>query len=512
MHATSVSPVLVDPLRLDPDYYHPQHLEDEQRLRAFGAVSLKETGKFFAGPFGSKLPSSLYLDSGVPLFRVGNVGSMEVDLRDMAHLAPHVHADLTASEVRAGDLLIVKASVGEKICRVPATMERANITQHIIAIRPNGKYDFDYLAAFLFGNYGRRQLERRSLGSIIQYLGISDSKTVLFPKLGDNAQAYIGDKVRQAERLRAWARTVELEADQLLAAALGASPTDWLAGLRVSGLLPSGGFSTRVPAQLIRGRLDADGYHPELREISLRASGQPLFRQLPELVEIVTDQRERVKGGNSLLAYISILHVDTRGFIDFDAAASHTPESDGRECFPGDVLLSGINPAANRIGVCPDRQGRLACSPEFSILRPSGDVTADYLAFALRSIPCLHQLIHLGQGTSSSRRRIEEVELRDLWVPVITEHDAVAKQFALRQICIGFGGALTTAAKFLVEGLIDGKVSQADLQAAHTDREADRAILRRVTTKGLDVTDEPPLFPDLAQLERALADAGGPAT
>jgi type I restriction enzyme, S subunit len=188
---------LLDPDRVDPDYYHPQHLDDEEILRKFGAEKLGRVGKFFTGPFGSKLPSSLYLSQGVPLFRVGNVGAMKFEPSGMAYLAPSVHSSLSASEVVSGDLLIVKASVGEKICKVPESISKANITQHIIAIRPNNNFDIDYIATFLFCAYGKRQLIRRSLGSIIQYLGVDDARTVLFPKIDGTLQNYIGDMVRQ---------------------------------------------------------------------------------------------------------------------------------------------------------------------------------------------------------------------------------------------------------------------------------------------------------------------------
>ncbi|WP_240341701.1 hypothetical protein, partial [Pseudomonas viridiflava] len=73
-----------------------------------------------------------YLDKGIPLFRVGNVGQFEVLTDNLAHLAPHIHDEPKASEVRSGDLLVVKASVGEKICKVPDWIPRANITQHIL--------------------------------------------------------------------------------------------------------------------------------------------------------------------------------------------------------------------------------------------------------------------------------------------------------------------------------------------------------------------------------------------
>lgn len=152
MHITSVNPDLLETGRLDSEYYNPIYLDDIVKLNQVGSVELGTVGKFFAGPFGSALPSNLYLDEGIPLFRVGNVGEMEVLLNNMAHLDKGVHETLKASEVKPGDILIVKASVGEKICKVPEWMPKANITQHIIAVRPNGDFDSDFVCAFLFAN------------------------------------------------------------------------------------------------------------------------------------------------------------------------------------------------------------------------------------------------------------------------------------------------------------------------------------------------------------------------
>lgn len=74
---------------------------------------------------------------------------------------------------------------------------------------------------------------------------------------------------------------------------------------------------------------------------------------------------------------------------------------------------------------------------------------------------------------------------------------------------------LTTAAKLLVEALIEGKLSEADLKAAQEgleqgDTTLDRAILARLTRKGIDYPNEPPLFPDLDALYTALANLGTP--
>lgn len=206
MFVAKVAPENLNTKRLDSDFYRPEYVEIDSALSHLNCVKLGTFGKFFTGPFGSKLPSNLYLDEGIPLFRVGNVGQFEVLSENFAHLAPAVHEELKVSEVLPGDLLIVKASVGEKICKVPEWLTKANITQHIIGIRPNGSKDTDFVSAFLFSYYGVGQLQRYSLGSIIQYLGITDAKGVNLYSPDPQVQKYIGDKVRQAEQLRAWAK------------------------------------------------------------------------------------------------------------------------------------------------------------------------------------------------------------------------------------------------------------------------------------------------------------------
>jgi len=66
---------------------------------------------------------------------------------------------------------------------------------------------------------------------------------------------------------------------------------------------------------------------------------------------------------------------------------------------------------------------------------------------------------------------------------------------------------LTSAARTLVEALIERKVSEKELVAAHKDASADRALLARLTVDGLDVAGADPLFPDLDRLEELIQKA-----
>jgi type I restriction enzyme S subunit len=89
-------------------------------------------------------------------------------------------------------------------------------------------------------------------------------------------------------------------------------------------------------------------------------------------------------------------------------------------------------------------------------------------------------------------------------VPDPSVQKVVGDAVRLGVLTRGCAMELISAAKVLVEALIEGKVSEAELQAAHDDREADREMLRSLTVKGLDVAGAPQLFADLNGLYQAI--------
>ena len=99
MFSDKVVPQNLNTKRLDSDFYRPEYIEIDNTLSNLNCVKLGTIGKFFTGPFGSLLPSNLYLNEGIPLFRVGNVGQFEALSENFAHLAPSVHEQLKVSEV-----------------------------------------------------------------------------------------------------------------------------------------------------------------------------------------------------------------------------------------------------------------------------------------------------------------------------------------------------------------------------------------------------------------------------
>jgi len=480
--------------RIDPDYYRPEYLADEKLLRGFGSDELSSVGRFFAGPFGSKLPSEFYLSSGIPLFRVGNVGSMEVLMDGMAHLAPDIHADLIDSEVVSGDLLIVKASVGQKICRVPQWMPRANITQHIIGIRPNGEVDMDYVAAFLVCEFGRRQLVRRSLGSIIQYLGVTDSKTVLLPRVTSELQEMIGGKVRQAEWLRDYGKFLDssirnlIETDKLRDALASQNPK-----------------SQNAPVKFIQDRLDSKYY-------TVRALAVHHACSLEGEKEIA-DLSPRMSNGFEYRDFVS----EGRPFITVSEVSAGRLDTNFAPRIPWTVEIPE-KASVNECCVLVVRSGTVGCAvkahredssaalaSDIIRLEFSEEKTAAAIAAFLSSPTGSFLLTRASYGTVMPK--LAQEELIRIPVPnhVLNHSDELLRLTNAREDSFRNANRLSLAAKLLIEALIDGKISEAELVATQEalergDHSADRALLSRLSRKGLDVSSEPPLFPDLDAL------------
>jgi type I restriction enzyme S subunit len=490
--------------RIDPDFYRPEHLADEKHLRHFGSDKLGSIGHFVAGPFGSKLPSELYLSAGIPLFRVGNVGSMEVLLNGMAYLAPEVHEDLNDSEVNPGDLLIVKASVGEKICRVPTWMPRANITQHIIGIRPNGHVDMDYITAFLFCQYGRRQLVRRSLGSIIQYLGITDSKDVLFPRIKSLAQKYIGEKVRQSERLREHARTLETDVSRI-----HAQHTVQPIGIDFDKR------TRRLAARSLTERLDAHFYPSAVEQYfrHFKLATQSLNR-LCLLVANGQSQPESAEG----VRQVTVTNLK-QSFVGGLMRTVQRPTDGSPTLAPHDLLLCNAAHEKSYIGrdVTYSQVDGPFPSTEVMVVRVDRtQIPASFVRHHLKTQIGYLQIQSTIRGITAHSYPTD-VKLIEIPIPTVPDAERPAWFAADDKMleagrCFDAANILTSVATVLVEAIIEGKVIDTELVTAQEalergDNTADRFLLRRLTREGFDIADQPPLFPDLDALYALLAQA-----
>ncbi|WP_446916874.1 restriction endonuclease subunit S, partial [Klebsiella pneumoniae] len=471
----------------------------DNTLSNLNCVKLGTIGKFFTGPFGSLLPSNLYLNEGIPLFRVGNVGQFEALSENFAYLAPSVHEQLKVSEVVPGDLLLVKASVGEKICKVPEWLPKANITQHIIGIRPNQSKDTDYISAFLFCYYGVGQLQRYSLGSIIQYLGITDAKDVNLYSPDPLVQKYIGDKVRQAEQLRAWAKLLRTSVDA------------HLNSLNLPINEPPA-LLNRVSAQTMEDRLDPRPYrthylclvreieklpHDSISSLAELASGCPV------------SSNDFLK--NSGIPLVRIRNIGFDDFIGLDTGISQDVYQDATKYKAKEkMIVVGMDGIFRAQFFISDELPMLV-NQRVAMLSPQS-IRGELLTHWLNRPEGQMQLNQWAVKTT-----VEHTSLSDIGRVLIPRLDKslenkLSDYLLNARLAYRYAKFLTQVAKTLVEALIEGQLTEQQLIQAQQaledgDNSLDQAILSKLSAEGYAIEGATPLFSDVDELYSLLEDA-----
>jgi hypothetical protein len=180
-----------------------------------------------------------------------------------------------------------------------------------------------------------------------------------------------------------------------LGSALTITSTDPLVALVAADSLHTLDPSRLDPAAMLARRLIVDQGGMELREL-LRARRATAARRADP-------------------PYISVLHVDELGTVDWHAVAEHTPITPGRLVEPGDIIVSLLNPSKLRAAVIPPQAEPMQVSGEFGVFTPTCDPYAVLGILYSRGVRT--QLRPLGRGTSSSRRRIDVQDVLSLVVP-----------------------------------------------------------------------------------------------
>lgn len=117
--------------------------------------------------------------------------------------------------------------------------------------------------------------------------------------------------------------------------------------------------------------------------------------------------------------FVSVLHVDHYGATDWVEASTYAPTTPGQKAYPGEVIISLLNPSKLRATVIPERFEYVHCSSEFGVLRGS---PYPYAVLAMLYDPKVAaQLRPLGSGTSSSRRRVSIDDVLGLAIPSLSE-------------------------------------------------------------------------------------------
>lgn len=357
-----------------------------------------------------------------------------------------------------------------------------------------------YLVAVLSSPYAALARTRLRTNLNVEFLSPDDLLTVVLPvPMEFSVQQYIGGKVRQAERLRERARALECEIQQL-------STTEEIeAALRLPESL-----TNRLNASDLGHRLDSKHYGLRATAV-FKACGKNCVT-IQEFGPDVSNGFEYREFCDSGIPYVTVGDVST-GRLNLESAPRIPSSVDIPEKARLDVMCilvvrSGSIGAAAKV-VAEDTD---ACISSHLIrLRFKDEESAAVVACFLNSPAgrAIQQKIVYG----GVQPQISQHELLEIPIPrdVAQRGTQLLNLLNRREQAIRMAQRLTTAAKVLVEALIEGKVTEADLKDANGNRDADRANLPRLTRKGIDMPNESPLFPNLNDLYAALDESADAA-
>lgn len=451
-----VEPQRLQPSRLNPEFYSREYMATESRLLS-GSSKLAKLGslaRLFTGPFGSKLPASIYdTEGGIPLLRVQNIGELFLVENDLARIPRSVHEDISRSALEPGDLALAKAGRLGALSTIPGRMPVCNITQHIIGLKPQeGRISSAFLAAFMLSRYGRFQLERQGIGTLLKYLGIEETRNALVPLPPREIQEYIGAKVRLAEKCRE-------EADRSLVEAR----TRFDIALRTQQFRPSGSRQHTVSSGRVLGRLNAEFYQERYFNMEDHFASLPSpVRRIESLLKhpvIRSSTPPRSETGE----VPCILTTDIDPLTVSWKSPSMRVVTAVAEAHVGylqeeDVVYTSIGPPVGEAAMIIRRHLPIIAGGDVSVLRCGVNLHPGYLCLFLNSRFGKMQNDRHARGIR--QRRVYADDISDFLIPVIPEQDQtyIGTRICRYESLCEEAHDMVTQAKANVEALIEGKL------------------------------------------------------
>ncbi|MGR5165966.1 restriction endonuclease subunit S [Vibrio astriarenae] len=498
--------------RLDAEFYNPEALRTIQRMEDVGEVvtlgSLIQEG-YRVVYHGTDSINGLRQDQLLPFLsptQIDKDGAISFENTDQ--LPKYYKDEYPKGLAKEGELLVeVKGNVS-KVAVVPSvfpnnlmvsgSLYKASINQ--------SKADTHYVLAFLKSANGQVLKDRLTSNTIINYIAKDALYSIPVFKIPLLAQKYIGEKVRQAERLRAWAVEVEK--------GITAFHSQFIPAQKQ---LNFGRKFRHVKANKMTERFDAH-FYPAVVEDYFKQHESGKVLALGKLANIFNGQTQPECDDGELCDQITVTNLSP-SFVVKEPRTVLAPSSDDRFTAQHDLLM--CNAAHNKTYIGRDltyytHDKGVLPSTEVMVIRVNRElVPASYVRCYLSSKIGYVQIQSTIRGVTAHSY---PVDMATLEIPIPVIPDNLSEQwFATdRQILEAgkschYASLLAVLAKTLVEDLIEGNVGEAELVSAQQaldagDESFDRALLERMTAKGIDA-DSDPLFDDIDQLYDLLEQA-----
>lgn len=491
--------------RLDAEYYNPEALVTINKMETKGSIttfgSLVSEG-YRVVYHGTDSTNGLKDNETLPFLsptQIDKNGAISFENTDRL---PIYYKDKYPKGLGSvGEILVeVKGNVS-KVGIIPSRFPKNLMISGSLykAILDSTRADSHYILAFLKSKHGQILKNRLTSNTIINYIAKDALYSIPVIELDVITQKYIGDKVRQAEELRAWAKYTQTNANDLIPAYINEIERYQHKSYRTVKINPE--------------RLDSLFYHPDYIALEniMKSKGCKNLGLIATLIKKAWDKK---RADNFEYFEIGGLNISTGQVASANIETSSAPSRAKTKVQQGDILVSTVRPNRKNVGFIIENANdvEMVATSGFSVLRFSSLKEAAFYHAWLRTDDATSQLMRWNSG--SAYPAIDDNVPLNIIVPEFNKDfiNEWGQKLLDAQFAYVYAKQLTNAAKTLVEALIEGQLTEDKLIQAQQaledgDNALDKAILSKLSSKGYAVEGAAPLFSDIDELYRLLASA-----
>jgi len=400
-------------LRIDAEYYQPEYMELEQKIKTSHGYRLWRDveGKFITGPFGSEFNVENYISDGEYRYVRGkDVKDFFLENDDNVYIPKKDFNRLKKYSLNFGDILVsVVGTLGNTIIiyesNLPAIFSCKSTVFRTKSISPY------YFLAYLNSKYGQSFLQRSVRGALQTGLNINDLKDlpIFIPSI--NIQENIASVIQNAKLELENSRSFYIQAEKLLLEEVGVKKD--ISNYPIYNIV---NFSQIQKAK----RMDAEYFQPgPFKFGELVSITDYKVKPLSEVVESVSAKFDSKKEPNKNFKYVELSNINSSiGTIDgfSEVLGKEAPSRAKRILKAGDVLVSSVQGSLGKVALIEKgQQGHLASTGFFQFR--SKEILPEVLLVLAKSTFVQSQLEQRCAGTILTA--VPKESIKDIFIPIV---------------------------------------------------------------------------------------------
>jgi len=303
--------------RLDAEYYQPEYLEIEERIKKLKTFVLGEISFITDGQHGY---FKLDENSDIRQITAQHIIDGFIDKTNADRLSKETHEKNLRASLKENDIVLSTVGTVGNAGVVTKEIPPANLDQNVARINLNIK-DLDpwYLVVFLNSKYGQLQINRNITGQVQQRLSLETLRHLEIPIISE--QEHVGNLLKNSYKALTLSKSLYSQAEDLLLKELGLKdfkPTEELSYIANLSDIKSA------------HRVDAEYFHPKYKKI----------------------EEKLVKNSNAKkIKYLDFIKVTTGQYSE-----EYTTKDQGKPYIRGTDLTKGTVNLDNLVYIDPDRQ------------------------------------------------------------------------------------------------------------------------------------------------------------